>query len=251
MYASAAEEGEDRLCAIADLVARLYSSLYAALCSSASAALCSSASLAFLSLQTFDHAPRLDDPSWIHPGNPARNNLIRTAAQQPTPFLPFLPNHPVFYHGSLKFVLITTGFALTAIYFYFPSLFAVFLVGYSTFLMSFVVLMGYHLMFGPRAERRNRGGGAGGVYEPVQMEVIGGMNANGHTPYSAPSLAALQTRPYSPVLGKLFWGAIVGYFGGFVLWVSQELDETTAEARAAACGVERAGFVLLMRMIAC
>lgn len=116
------------------------------------------------------------------------------------------------YRGGLKLALFASGVTLTIIYFYLPSLFLVFFIGYSTFLMSFCVIMGYHIWSGPRNVRRRGSAGSHG-YEPVSTQGDGSANGGGMVPTSSSN-----NRPYTRVLGKLFWGAIFGYFGGFVFW---------------------------------
>lgn len=100
--------------------------------------------------------------------------------------------------------------------------------------MSFVGIMAYHLFYSQRAERKNRMNG--NTYEPLPLgEVItetphdGSINATTSSSSNSfnPTLAASNTRPYSPVLGKLFWLAIGGYFGGFVFWLYENTFCTT------------------------
>lgn len=97
--------------------------------------------------------------------------------------------------------------------------------GYSTFLMSFVALMGYHIFCGPRNQRRGevlQSGSNGYEAVPLDSLAIHGGAPDDSGAGSAGSAAAAHTnatRPFTPVLGRLFYLALAGYFGGFVFWL--------------------------------
>jgi len=145
---------------------------------------------------TLDYAPRGFGMN-VAPGAAVPASRRLSAAQRP-----FWTQ--VQYRLGLKVLLLTCGVVLTAIYFYLPGWFLVFFLGYSTFLMSFCCIMAYHIFCNTRSSRRNealRIGPHG--YEAVNTNA--GEDMNG-------------AKPYSPVLSRLFYGAVLGYFGGFVFW---------------------------------
>jgi hypothetical protein len=171
---------------------------------------------------TLDYAPRgfgLREDEQHHPITAARRN---SAAAKPW-------FAQVRYRIGLKVLLLTAGVVLTMIYFYLPEYFAVFFLGYSSFLVSFCAIMGYHIFCGERNARRHealRIGPHG--YEAVSTSANGHSNGNGNGSSSfdedrsssfPSSSSSGANKPYTPVLGRLFYGAVLGYFGGFVFWM--------------------------------
>jgi hypothetical protein len=64
--------------------------------------------------------------------------------------------------------------------------------------------MGYHIFLGDRSARRHEAifWGPHG-YEAVAVDVVD----------------STSVKHYTPVLGRLYYGALLGYFGGFVFWM--------------------------------
>jgi hypothetical protein len=109
------------------------------------------------------------------------------------------------YRLGLKLTLFVSGVVLTIIYFYLPGLFIVFFLGYSTFLLSFCIIMGIAIFCGPRRVRRGAEAVQVHQYEPVSTSAgVDGASA-GSSGVEQTNGTHHQLKPYTPVLGKLFW----------------------------------------------
>lgn len=145
-----------------------------------------------------DHAPP-NDPNWVHPATSARAGFHRAPLRRQGKFLSLLPAHPAFQHrAGLKLVLLFSAIALTTIYFYIPGLFIIFFIGYSTFLMSFVFIMAFHIFFSARAERKNRlHAHSEQGYEAVQLSERN-EGGDGISPPTTPPNGAIPAATDSP-----------------------------------------------------
>ena len=110
--------------------------------------------------------------------------------------------------------------------------------------MAFVLLMAYHIFCGPRSARRSEtlqatpwgyeaAYGFVGGSDPAAAggASLSGISINNGTGSSGggfgnAALSAPLTRPYTPLLAKLFWLGIAGYFGGFVFWLLENFNCT-------------------------
>jgi len=73
--------------------------------------------------------------------------------------------------------------------------------------MSFVVVMTYHVFIGERSARKH----GALFYGAHGYEAVSTVAEN-------EAMAAGAVKPYTPVLGRLFYLALLGYFGGFAFW---------------------------------
>jgi len=148
-----------------------------------------------------------DDPEWGLHGDDMEDDLPIRASSMPhgpprnsvaqrIPLCPF--SRPLCHRWVLKLVLVSVAVILTAIYLYFPQFYAVFFIGYSTFLLSFVAIMAMHLWWSPRGKATDSYNDVRGEYEALGQSQVQGMQLeplsaivtsnNGHsTTTSSPS----------------------------------------------------------------